>query len=158
MPRVAGWDLLNICVCACLEKPQRRFRWRPRRVCSINERATGIGISSKHSASLPTLCRKSKPEQVCAFQMLLRFAGRHWQKRRLVTIVGDGAANNIGAGCSTKDKIALMIGTSGAMRVVFAGEPPDELAPALWCYRVSRSTRGCWRRAFGRWRARQVVN
>lgn len=57
---------------------------------------------------------------------------------RLVTIVGDGAANNIGAGCSTKDKIALMVGTSGAMRVVFGGEPPAELAPALWSYRVSR--------------------
>lgn len=56
---------------------------------------------------------------------------------RLVTIVGDGAANNIGARCSTKYGIALMIGTSGAMRVVFAGEPPDELAPELWSYRVS---------------------
>ena len=57
---------------------------------------------------------------------------------RLVTIVGDGAANNIGAGCSTKDKIALMVGTSGAMRVVFAGEPPEKLPPGLWCYRASR--------------------
>jgi gluconokinase len=57
---------------------------------------------------------------------------------RLVNVVGDGAANNIGAGCSTKDKIALMVGTSGAMRVVFAGEPPDELAPALWSYRACR--------------------
>ena len=57
---------------------------------------------------------------------------------RLVTIVGDGAANNIGAGCSTKDRIALMIGTSGAMRVAFAGEPPVEVAPALWSYRVNQ--------------------
>jgi gluconokinase len=57
---------------------------------------------------------------------------------RLVTIVGDGAANNIGAGCSTKDKIALMIGTSGAMRVVYAGGPPATLAPGLWCYRANR--------------------
>jgi gluconokinase len=57
---------------------------------------------------------------------------------RLVTIVGDGAANNIGAGCSTKDRIALMIGTSGAMRVVFAGEPPVEVAPALWSYRATK--------------------
>jgi len=56
---------------------------------------------------------------------------------RLVTVVGDGAANNIGAGCSTKDKLALMIGTSGAMRVVFAGAPPATLPPSLWNYRVS---------------------
>jgi gluconokinase len=55
----------------------------------------------------------------------------------LATVVGDGAANNIGASCSTRDKIALMIGTSGAMRVVFKDEPPDEISPALWCYRVS---------------------
>jgi len=57
-------------------------------------------------------------------------------KARLITMVGDGAANNIGAGCSTKDRIALMVGTSGAMRVVFAGGPPVELSPALWSYRV----------------------
>ncbi|HVF23268.1 MAG TPA: gluconokinase, partial [Pyrinomonadaceae bacterium] len=53
-------------------------------------------------------------------------------------VVGDGAANNIGAGCTTKDKIALMIGTSGAMRVVYTGEPPTNLPPSLWSYRVSR--------------------
>ena len=55
-----------------------------------------------------------------------------------VFVVGDGAANNIGGGCSTKDKIALMIGTSGAIRVVYAGEPPENLSPALWSYRVDR--------------------
>ncbi|HEY2961880.1 MAG TPA: gluconokinase [Pyrinomonadaceae bacterium] len=57
---------------------------------------------------------------------------------RLVIVVGDGAANNIGGGCSTKENIALMIGTSGAMRVVFAGEPPATVPPSLWTYRVSR--------------------
>jgi gluconokinase len=57
---------------------------------------------------------------------------------RLVTVVGDGAANNIGAGCSTKDKIVLMVGTSGAMRVVYAGGPPANLPPGLWCYRANR--------------------
>lgn len=63
---------------------------------------------------------------------------------RLVTVVGDGAANNIGAGCSTKDKIALMVGTSGAMRVVYAGDPPETLASGLWSYRASQ-----WRVAVG---------
>jgi gluconokinase len=29
-----------------------------------------------------------------------------------------------------------MVGTSGAMRVVFAGGSPDDLSPALWSYRV----------------------
>jgi gluconokinase len=58
---------------------------------------------------------------------------------RLITTVGDGAANNIGGGCSTKDRLALMVGTSGAMRVVYAGNPPDQLPPELWSYRADRS-------------------
>ncbi len=58
---------------------------------------------------------------------------------RLACIVGDGAANNIGAGCSTRDKIALMVGTSGAMRVVFERQTPDAISPSLWCYRASES-------------------
>jgi gluconokinase len=57
---------------------------------------------------------------------------------RLPVVVGDGAANNIGGGCSTKEKIALMIGTSGAMRVSFADQPPATLPPSLWSYRASR--------------------
>lgn len=72
---------------------------------------------------------------------LLEVFAERWPalaEARLVSVVGDGAANNIGAGCSTKEKIALMVGTSGAMRVVFDGEPPDKLAPGLWCYRACR--------------------
>ncbi len=50
--------------------------------------------------------------------------------------VGDGAANNIGAGCTTRERVALMVGTSGAMRVMWEGEPPAELPAPLWCYRA----------------------
>ncbi len=52
--------------------------------------------------------------------------------------IGDGAANNIGAGCVQKSKAALMIGTSGAMRVAYRGEPPAKIPPGLWCYRIDR--------------------
>lgn len=55
-----------------------------------------------------------------------------------VFVAGDGATNNIGGGCTTKQNIALMIGTSGAMRVSYAGEPPTKLPPSLWSYRASR--------------------
>jgi len=58
---------------------------------------------------------------------------------RLCAVVGDGAANNIGGGCSQRDKIALMVGTSGAMRVLYEGEPPEQLLPELWCYRADRA-------------------
>jgi gluconokinase len=50
--------------------------------------------------------------------------------------IGDGAANNLGAGCLTRAQVALMVGTSGAMRVLWSGEPPALLPDALWCYRA----------------------
>lgn len=52
--------------------------------------------------------------------------------------IGDGAANNVGAGCLQKSKAALMIGTSGAMRVAYEGEIPKQIPPGLWCYRIDR--------------------
>jgi gluconokinase len=52
--------------------------------------------------------------------------------------IGDGAANNIGAGCVRRDKAAIMIGTSGAMRVAFEGEVPAKIPFGLWCYRIDR--------------------
>ena len=52
--------------------------------------------------------------------------------------IADGAADNIGAGCVTKSRAALMIGTSGAMRVAYLGEPPENIPSGLWCYRIDR--------------------
>jgi len=37
--------------------------------------------------------------------------------------LGDGACSNLGTGCTTADRAALMIGTSGAYRVLREGEP-----------------------------------
>lgn len=64
---------------------------------------------------------------------------RRWPQlkdARWFPAVADGAANNIGAGCTTRERAALMIGTSGAMRVLWQGQPPDEIPDALWCYRA----------------------
>ena len=52
--------------------------------------------------------------------------------------IGDGAANNLGAGGAKKSKAALMIGTSGALRVAFTGTAPEKIPNGLWCYRVDR--------------------
>ena len=52
--------------------------------------------------------------------------------------IGDGAANNIGAGCVRQEKAALMIGTSGAMRVAYRGAVPEKIPDGLWCYRIDR--------------------
>lgn len=49
--------------------------------------------------------------------------------------VGDGAASNVGAGCTTPSRVALSVGTSGALRVVAPGTPA-ETPPGLFVYRV----------------------
>jgi gluconokinase len=48
---------------------------------------------------------------------------------------GDGACSNVGCGCTDGGRLALMVGTSGAMRVLWAAEEA-EIPPGLWCYRA----------------------
>jgi gluconokinase len=50
--------------------------------------------------------------------------------------IGDGAAANVGSGCTNHERIALTIGTSGAMRVIQNNVP--QVPAGLWCYRVDR--------------------
>jgi gluconokinase len=52
--------------------------------------------------------------------------------------IGDGAANNIGSGCVSRDRIAVMLGTSGAMRMLSSRAAPSALPPELFCYRADR--------------------
>jgi gluconokinase len=69
------------------------------------------------------------------------FQTDRWERlknARWFPAIGDGAANNVGAGCLQKTKAALMIGTSGAMRVAYAGEIPKQIPKGLWCYRVDK--------------------
>lgn len=58
------------------------------------------------------------------------------ENARWFPAVGDGAANNVGAGCTKRERASLMIGTSGAMRVLWEGLPPERLPDGLWCYRA----------------------
>jgi gluconokinase len=51
--------------------------------------------------------------------------------------VGDGACSNVGCGCTGSDRLALMVGTSGAMRVLWKAESV-EVPPGPWCYRADR--------------------
>ena len=46
--------------------------------------------------------------------------------------LADGVCSNLGAGCTTRERAALMIGTSGALRVLYEGRP--EPRPGLFCY------------------------
>ena len=47
----------------------------------------------------------------------------------------DGACSNLGAGCVTRERAALMVGTSGAYRVLYGTERPQP-RPGLFMYRV----------------------
>jgi gluconokinase len=53
-----------------------------------------------------------------------------------VPAVGDGACSNLGAGCASPDRVALMIGTSGAERAVWSPTADFQVPWGLWCYRV----------------------
>jgi len=93
----------------------------------------GMGISSEQ---LPTVAGRGR-----TFQGLLIDYASRWpllDGAAWFPAIGDGAANNIGAGCVDAGRAALMIGTSGAMRVLFAGSPPATLPSEMFCYRADR--------------------
>lgn len=90
------------------------------------------------AANLPVIASSDSQ----TFQLSAKFAKR-WPRLRSAKwfpAIGDGAANNIGAGCVKKTKAALMIGTSGAMRVAYKADPPEVIPNGLWCYRIDRKT------------------
>jgi len=49
--------------------------------------------------------------------------------------LGDGACSNVGAGCTTRERAAVMIGTSAALRVVHAAGSVEP-RPGLFLYRL----------------------
>jgi gluconokinase len=72
---------------------------------------------------------------------LLPSYARRWPRLRdsaWLSPLGDGACSNVGCGCTAPGRIAVMIGTTGAMRVVRpAGDAP--VPAGLWSYRLDRS-------------------
>jgi len=51
--------------------------------------------------------------------------------------LGDGACDNVGSGCTERDRYALMVGTSGAMRAC-ARADSIAIPTGLFCYRLDR--------------------
>jgi gluconokinase len=114
--------------------------------------ASGTGIFNIRKSEwdielldLLKITERNLPEIVAAdtktFSLNEKYASRWPQLReaRWFPAIGDGAANNIGANCLQKSRAALMIGTSGAMRVAYTGAPPRKIPEGLWCYRIDRS-------------------
>lgn len=75
-----------------------------------------------------------------AFVGLRAEFAQRWPQLRAVPwfpCVGDGVTSNLGSGGWAQDRVAVQVGTSGAMRVVVPGSVP-RVPEGLWCYRATR--------------------
>ena len=81
------------------------------------------------------------------FALAPAFASR-WPRLRAAAwlpALGDNACSSVGCGCDTPGRVALMIGTTGALRTVreaTGGTPPlpaPPVPPGLWAYRMDRT-------------------
>lgn len=72
---------------------------------------------------------------------LLPSFARRWPalaNAQWVPAIGDGACSNVGAGAVGRDTASLFLGTSGAMRVVYATDDPPTI-PGGWTYHLDAS-------------------
>ncbi|MFL6446872.1 MAG: gluconokinase [Bryobacteraceae bacterium] len=106
--------------------------WDHRKNDYCEELLEALGISRDHLAAVESLdspCRSLLPHFAERWPLL---NGIPWYPA-----LGDGACNSIGSGCTTPKRFALMVGTTGAMRVVV--KQRNVTIPAgIWCYRVNR--------------------
>lgn len=106
--------------------------WDQRQNAYCIEVLEAIGISLDQLAPVEIL---DEPRR----QLLSEFAAR-WPLLHGIPwypASGDGACNSVGSGCSAPGKCALMVGTSGAMRMVVKQDYVT-IPAGIWCYRVNR--------------------
>ncbi len=106
--------------------------WDQRKNDYCEELLEAIGIERDHLAPVETLDeprRSLRPEFAARWPL---FNGIPWYPA-----YGDGACNSIGSGCTSPQRFALMVGTSGAMRVVVK-QSNVSIPAGIWCYRVNR--------------------
>ncbi len=60
------------------------------------------------------------------------------RRAQWVPAAGDGAVNDLGAGCAIPGRTALMIGTSGALRQVWTTDAAPDVPFGLWRYWLDR--------------------
>ena len=105
--------------------------------------ASGTGLLDVHKCEWDNSMLDAlglEPERLSAIIPLAQTATTdRWANLKNVpwlSAAGDGACSNVGADCTTPDRFALMIGTSGAERAVWS--PPGEFTVpwGVWCYRV----------------------
>lgn len=101
--------------------------WEPEalQACGIDDGLVAPIVDLDHHAELSPRLKRRWPA----------LAGARW-----IPSAGDGALNNVGAGCVTRDRAALMIGTSGAIRVLWTARRGEQVVVpfGLWRYRLDR--------------------
>ncbi|HZR97675.1 MAG TPA: gluconokinase [Chloroflexota bacterium] len=108
--------------------------------------ASGTGLLDQHTlswdaevlAAIPLDAARLAPLADTPLAGLRPAFAARWPPLRAVPWFparGDGACSNVGCGCVTRDRFALMVGTSGALRV--AWRATDVAIPwGVWCYRL----------------------
>ncbi len=107
---------------------QDTCQWDPAMldVCRIDERRLSPIVDLDDEAALSPRLRRRWPA----------LANARW-----VPAAGDGAMNNVGAGCVKRSRAAVMIGTSGALRVLWTQRASERVKVpfGLWRYRLDRT-------------------
>jgi gluconokinase len=121
-----------------------RFFGRPYQVGTSMASATGLfdqnGRRWDHETlqALPVEVAQLSPISDEARRGLAGEWAKRWPRLREVPwfpAVGDGACSNVGSGCTRSGRLALMVGTSGAMRVLWKADSV-EIPDGPWCYRA----------------------
>jgi len=124
-----------------------RFFGEPYSVGTSMASATGLFDQNRRRwdgeliEALPVQQAQLSPISDEPLQGLKEDWARRWPALRDVPwfpAVGDGACSNVGSGCTSSDRLALMVGTSGAMRVLWKADTV-EIPDGPWCYRADAS-------------------
>lgn len=105
---------------------QRTCRWD-------DEILAAVGLDAARLSPLVDLA-----EPYCG--LVPDFAGRWPLLARVpwLPAAGDGACANLGSGCATRDRAALSMGSSGALRSLFPAADDLAVPRGLWHYRLDR--------------------
>ena len=125
-------------------------RWLGRDAESLSQ-ASGTGMFLHDSTSWdPELCAACdvSPDQLGALVDLddaeaepTAAIARRWPQlrgARWIPAAADGALDNVGAGCTTGGRAAIMIGTSGALRKIWTTDIAPAVPFGLWRYWLDR--------------------
>ena len=87
-------------------------------------------LSMASTSGLLDLTTRSWDEELLA---VLELDAKRLPQLADVPLWSDAACSNAGAGCTTRERAALMVGTSGALRVLYESERPQP-KPGLFLY------------------------